>query len=159
MYQALLLVHLLAAMLWVGGLWFVVLVVAPATRQLPPAERAALFAAVGRRFRVVGWVALGLLVLTGLGLAGYRGVYVRLASRVYPDGTFDTLLLAKVVAVALMLGASALHDFKQGPAVARLRGAPDARRARRGAAWLARLTGLLALVVVALAVALSRGLP
>lgn len=159
MYQLVVLAHLLAAMTWVGGLLFIALVVAPATRQLPASERARLFGMVGRRFRVLGWSALAVLAATGLVLAGYRGVYDRLAAGTFPEGAFDALLLAKAGVVAVMLVVSALHDFWLGPASARLLGRPPAARLRRQASWLARLTALLALVIVALAVALTRGLP
>lgn len=59
--------HIVAAMAWVGGMLFLVTVLVPLLRT--PAMRpqaAELFNALGRRFRIVGWVAIGTLVVTGL---------------------------------------------------------------------------------------------
>lgn len=159
MYQVLVLSHILAATLWVGGLLFMVLVIVPATRHLPPPERARLFNSLGRRFRVVGWSALAVLVATGLLLAGYRGVYARLETWRFPAGVFDQVLLAKVLVVATMLVTSALHDFVLGPRGVRQAAAPAMAPAGRWSAWLARVTTVLAVVAVALAVLLARGLP
>ncbi len=59
--------HLLAAITWVGGMLFIALVFVPVTRRPPdPALRGRLVREAGRRFRSVGWIALGLLVLSGL---------------------------------------------------------------------------------------------
>ena len=74
MYQLGVLVHLLAAIVWVGGMLFLALVVVPATRRLPAVERASLFDLVGRRFRAVGWACVALLLATGLVNLSYRGV-------------------------------------------------------------------------------------
>ena len=42
---------------------FLALVVVPGMRGLPPAERAALFGAVGLWFRTVGWACIGVVVV------------------------------------------------------------------------------------------------
>ena len=51
LYQLSVFLHILSAIVWIGGMLFLPLVVVPATRGLPSAERAALFGVVGRRFR------------------------------------------------------------------------------------------------------------
>jgi copper resistance protein D len=59
--------HVAAAITWIGGMLFIALVVVPVTRGLEDvALRRRLVQATGRRFRVVGWLALGVLVATGL---------------------------------------------------------------------------------------------
>src|SRR5689334_7333788 len=51
--------HVLAAMLWLGGMLSLALVGAPVLRQVdPPALRAELFTRIGRRLRGVGWGAI-----------------------------------------------------------------------------------------------------
>jgi hypothetical protein len=71
----------------------------------------------------------------------------------------------KVSLVALMILMSLLHDVVLGPASARALARAEATatagtgRLRRASAWLARASVLLGLLVVALAVALVRGLP
>lgn len=165
MYQLNVFVHVLSAVIWVGGMLFVSLVVVPAVRHLPPKERSALMSALGRRFRVVGWTCIVLLVLTGLLNAGFRGVTWANFPTLVAATSFGQLLGAKVLLVGAMIALSAVHDFVIGPASTqafqRADGADRARaeRLRRQAAWLARLNALLALAVVALAVLLVRGLP
>lgn len=166
MYHLSVLVHLISAMVWVGGMLFLALVVVPATRHLPPAERGQLFQRVGGAFRVVGWTCVGLLVLTGLIISGYRGVtWETLASGALLGQSFGQLLAAKVGLVVVMVLVTLYHDIVVGPASARALAEPatlpaaTARAVRRQSAWLARASTLLALLVVALAVALVRGLP
>ena len=60
--------HVLAAMLWLGGMLFLAAVGAPVLRQVePPALRAQLFRTLGQQFRTVGWIAILTLVVTGVG--------------------------------------------------------------------------------------------
>ena len=163
MYQLSVLVHVLAAVVWVGGIFFLALVVVPVARRLPPAERAALLGALGRRFRVVGWVCIALLLATGTANAALRGVtWEGVASGRLFESEFGRLLAAKLAVVLVMLALSVAHDFVVGPASVRLlerQGDGDAASLRRRASWLARVNALLALLVIALAIALVRGLP
>ena len=49
--------HLLAAVVWIGGLLFIA-IIAPTLRKVEPAElRNELFRQIGERFRLVGWTA------------------------------------------------------------------------------------------------------
>jgi copper resistance protein D len=165
-YQLSVFVHLLSAVVWVGGMLFLALVIVPAIRHLPPAERGALLSAVGRRFRTIGWLCIALLIATGMLNAGYRGLTWDLVlSGRFLEGWFGQVLAIKLALVAAMIGLSAYHDFVVGPSATRLleRGDPStaglAMRLRRRASLLGRLNALLALAVIALAVLLMRGLP
>ncbi len=133
--------HVLAAITWIGGSLFVVLVLVPVARRLEdPRLRARLVQETGRRFRTVGWIALALLVLTGL-----ANLWL------FPSFLASPRLHAKLTLVALALVLSALHDFVLGPRA----GAPGADPAlRRRASWVARLNVLVALAIVALGLAL-----
>jgi uncharacterized membrane protein len=153
--------HVLAALLWLGGMFFLAVVGAPVLRSVePPALRAELFRRLGERFRTVGWVAIAILVLTGLLNLYYRGM---LAAELWGSPRFwgtryGTALAWKLGAVTVMIANSAVHDFLSGPAAARLEaGTPAALAARRRAAWLARLNAVVGLVVVVAAVRLARG--
>jgi len=165
-YQLSVLVHVLSAVVWVGGMLFLALVVVPVARDLPSVERASLVGAIGRRFRVVGWVCIGLLIASGVVNSAYRGAsWENLASGELLQSRFGQVLAAKLGLVVVMLVMSALHDFVIGPAsVSALERADpgsrhEAASLRRRASWMARVNATLALLVVALAVALVRGLP
>ncbi|MCC7372215.1 MAG: DUF4149 domain-containing protein [Chloroflexi bacterium] len=164
LYQLSVFLHILSAIIWIGGMFFLALVVVPVTRPLPQQQRAMLFGAVGRRFRTVGWVCIGLLLVTGTINAVYRGVsWSNLFSSELWGSPFGTTLALKLGVVALMLALSFYHDFVMGPhsvRVAEAGGAPaESERLRKTASMLGRLEAILALVVVALAIMLVRGMP
>ena len=164
MYQLSVFIHVIATVVWIGGMLFLALVAVPATRKLPPAERGALFSALGRRFRTVGWVCIALLLISGPLNLGFRGYsWESLTSGRLFDGEFGRALAVKLILVAVMVGLSLAHDLILGPASARAMANPDAAHTvaalRRRTSWLARFNLVLGLLVVASAVALVRGLP
>lgn len=163
-YQLSVYLHILGAMVWVGGMLFLSLVAVPVARRLPPPERARLLDAIGRRFRVVGWSCVALLIATGIVNSYYRGVtWGDFASGAILDTTFGRLYCLKLASVAAMLAITALHDFVIGPRSTRALAETAAERQltpnRRTMRWLAVLALLLALLVVAMASMLVRGLP
>jgi putative copper export protein len=163
LYQLSVFVHILSAIIWIGGMLFLALVVVPATRGLPQRERAALFSTVGRRFRAVGWVCIGLLLVTGTINVSYRVTWAGLVSGEVWGSPFGRTLGLKLAVVAIMLALSVYHDFVVGPRSTRAMqqgGRPaEAQRLRRIASLMGRVEAILALVVVALAIMLVRGLP
>jgi uncharacterized membrane protein len=63
--SVLLALHLLGAVLWVGGMAFALLVLRPSLAVLEPPQRLALHAQVFRRFFLIVWHAMPVLLLTG----------------------------------------------------------------------------------------------
>ncbi len=151
-------VHVLTAMLWVGGMMFLSMVVVPAMRQIEPPQRARLFSTVGRQFRWVGWASIGLLIVTGLINLHYHGVgWAQLTSNDFWHTTFGFRLVIKGVLVGAMLVFSALHDFVLGPgASARPPDGAQRPAGRRLVSWLARVNLLLGILVIAVSVELAR---
>lgn len=175
-------VHLLAALFWLGGMFFLALVGAPVIRKLDDPElRGRLFADLGRRFRTAGWWAIGVLVATGFLNLHFRGVLdgELLGSTDFWSGAYGRALAWKLAAVTAMIATSSLHDFAFGPRAAR---AADAARAddgtpaiegggsrptgggdsggarhRRIASWLARMNAVFGIILVLAAVRLARG--
>jgi uncharacterized membrane protein len=154
--------HILAAAAWIGGMLFLVAVLVPLLRtpELKP-QATALFHAVGTRFRTVGWVALGTLVVTGLFNVTMRGYSLGQLFRGEAFvGRWGMTLALKLAFVTLILTVSAVHDFWLGPRATRLAeenaSAAERERWRRVASYMGRTTFLLSLAVLALAVALVR---
>lgn len=155
--------HIVSAIIWIGGMFFLILVLIPVLRK--PEFRPlfpSLFHNVGLRYRLVGWISLALLIITGIFNLGYRGYgFGDLVSGRLFEGPFGRTLFMKLVTVALILMISAIHDFWLGPtAGALLREDPLSPRGlsmRRAAVMLGRLNFVLALLVVLLAVLLVRG--
>jgi len=67
--------HTLAAVVWVGGMFFAHVVLRPALGQLEPQQRLAVWRAVLPRFFVWVWLSVVTLLATGYGvlLVGFRG--------------------------------------------------------------------------------------
>lgn len=155
--------HIVAAMVWVGGLVCFAAVLVPLSRQ--PAFRhlsTELLSESGLRFRWVGWSALAVLIITGIYILSVRGyAWADLLNGTLWDGRFGRTLAIKLGLVGLLIVINTWHDFYVGPRAAEgLRGQPDSletSRLRRSASWAARLTLVLSLAVVFLAVLLIRG--
>ncbi len=69
----LLALHLLGAVLWVGGMFFALVVLRPSLAVLQPADRLALHAQVFRRFFLIVWHAMPITLLTGFAMVGLMG--------------------------------------------------------------------------------------
>jgi uncharacterized membrane protein len=133
--------HVLAAITWIGGMLFIALVVVPVTRRLDdPGLRTRLVHEIGTRFRTVGWIALAVLVATGLGTLWPRPYLLLLPRFHWKLG---------LVVVALIL--SVFHDFVLGPRAGRPSADPSVRVR---ASWIARVNVLVVLAVVFLGLAL-----
>lgn len=65
-----LVLHLLAAIAWVGGMLFAHMALRPSAMALEPPVRLALWQRVFSRFFPLVWVCIGTLLLTGHGLTG-----------------------------------------------------------------------------------------
>jgi len=80
LYGILKALHVLCAVVWVGGMFFAYVVLRPGMAVLEPPQRMALHGQVFRRFFLVIWHAMPLIVLTGFamifavlgGMAGLR---------------------------------------------------------------------------------------
>jgi uncharacterized membrane protein len=70
--------HVLFAVLWVGGMAFAILALRPALAALEPTQRVALMGGVHRRFFLIVWHAMPIVLLSGYWLlfghyGGFRG--------------------------------------------------------------------------------------
>ncbi len=131
--------HVLGAIVWVGGQLTVTLIVLPpASRLLGVADRAQVLRNVGRRFAVVTFaVFLPVQITTGILLAARHGV--TWASMSEPG--YGRVLLAKVLLFAVVMVAASLHGLAQA------RRRPSAART----ASIASLVGSLGVVLLATA--------
>lgn len=161
LYYANVSVHVLAAMIWLGGMLFLGLVGAPVLRSVePPEARQRLFRDIGLRFRGVGWTAIAILVVTGIANLHFRGWLhwdeVLGDPAFWATGTGKALGI-KLVLVAAMLVSQGFHDFIHGPRASALRpGSTEAQAARRRAMLLARTNAVIGVLVVIAAVRLAR---
>jgi copper resistance protein D len=151
--------HVLAAITWIGGMVFLVVVFVPLTRRPATRDKAlALFHELGPRLRTLGWIALGTLVVNGAYNVSVRGFGLLdwLTGKVFA-GEWGETLLHKLLVVVVILVMSVVHDFVSGPRGVHLpAGSKERERYRKLASFMGRATFFLALVVLALAVKLVR---
>ncbi|MDR7447343.1 MAG: DUF4149 domain-containing protein, partial [Armatimonadota bacterium] len=116
MYHLSVFLHVLSAVVWVGGMLFLALVAVPVLRGLPDRPRADLVARMGERFRPVAWTCIVVLLVTGILNLAYRGVsWESVATGRLWQSPFGHVLAWKLVLVAAMVVLSAWHDFLLGP--------------------------------------------
>jgi len=65
--------HLLAAVLWVGGMFFAYVVLRPSLAAIEAPQRMLLHTQVFRKFFLVIWHAMPVIILTGLAMLSYIG--------------------------------------------------------------------------------------
>ena len=74
MYSSFKFLHLAAAVLWLGGMGFVLFALRPSLGYLQtPADRLALLGAVLGRFFKLVWVSIGVLLVSGVYMLGHAG--------------------------------------------------------------------------------------
>ncbi len=155
-------IHVLASMLWLGGMFFLGVIGAPLLRTIePPQLRQRLFREIGERFRTVGWLSIAVLLVTGVVNLHYRGLLHWngvLSTAAFWRTGMGHALAAKLAAVATMLAVAGVHDFLDGPRAARaVPGSPEALAFRKRAALLARVNAIVGVLLVIAAVRLARG--
>jgi putative copper resistance protein D len=157
--------HILAAIVWIGGMAFFALVIVPVTRREEFRSSApALIQRTGIRFRSLGWFCIALLALTGIVNLAYQGTgWENIWSGALWHGALGTVLVFKLALFLIIVVLSLLHDFIIGPRATAAGldnpASPQAMRYSRYARWMGRLNLLLALSAVALGIMLVRGSP
>jgi uncharacterized membrane protein len=156
--------HILAAVTWIGGMFFLVLVVVPSLRKGDRAVATKLLGESGKRFRTVGWTCFAVVLVTGTFNLWARGVRLHdFVDRMWLSSPFGKAVVFKLSIFAVVLVLSAVHDFSIGPrAVTELERDPQSNVAaalRRRASVMGRINALLALALVAMGVIIVRGWP
>lgn len=156
--------HILAATLWIGGMFFLVLVVVPYLRKGDRAKAAALMRDTGGRFRDIGWMCFVTVLLTGTFNLWMRGVRMSsFADPAWRASVFGKAVELKLAVFTVVLLMSAAHDFVLGPKATRAIVADprskEAESLRRTASIMGRVNAVLALLLVAIGVVIVRGWP
>jgi putative copper resistance protein D len=129
MLTVLRIVHVMSAMVWVGGTIVLVFAGVPAIRKLEGEARATALKTLGRRWRPLGWSAMGVAILSGLWLTNFHGGFNSAAL----SSDFDRTLIVKSVLVVFLVIGALIHDYVLGPRLQREMRAqePQAPQTRR----------------------------
>ncbi len=158
LYKIAVAIHVLSAIIWIGGVLFMGMVAVPAARRLKPDLRRSVTTRLGLAFRPVGWICLTLLVVTGTYMAhAWGATWQNVFDLSFFEAPHTRLLGYKLVAVTVMLGVSFAHDWFIGPQATEAEpGSEKAERYRKLAGWMGRITGILVIVIAILAIFVAR---
>ena len=118
-------------------------------QRLEGEVRARLLREFGRRWRPIGWSALGIAILTGIGLAAREHAFDTAPT------DFDWVLAVKGVLVGVLVAGAYLHDYVLGPGLARQIRGGGRQSLRPLLVGIGRANLLITLALPALGVVLS----
>lgn len=146
--------HIISAIFWIGGMLFLVAVIAPYLKTLTdPKDKSRIYQVVGTQYRKWGWVAIITLLVTGpvILYTLYGLPPSAIADPTLHSSPWGTTLVIKLALVVIIVISALVHDFWIGP---QARNSP-------GFSKIARLFGrvnlLIALLIVIFAVLLRAG--
>ena len=108
--------HLLSAVVWAGGIVFILFIAIPSSRQVLGPEAGKLMAEVSNRFTPLANLSIIILVVTGVALTPIRGYF---SGPAILDGHPSLTLLVKYI---LAFGMVAIHFYRGtvlGPKISR----------------------------------------
>ncbi len=145
--------HILSAVIWIGGIIFLS-IAGPVLRSAGQREGSKLLHAMGRRFRNVSWVAVIVLLVTGMGNLHFLGFFSNPSNFVASHPSFTW----KIIIVSIMIVNKTIHDFVVGPKARGYANIDTTKRQRiwKAALWMGRANVILGVLVIYLAV-LVRG--
>ena len=146
--------HIISAIFWIGGMLFLVAVIAPYLKTLTdPKDKSRIYQVVGTQYRKWVWVAIITLLVTGpvILYTLYGLPPSAIADPTLHSSPWGTTLVIKLALVVIIVISALVHDFWIGP---QARNSP-------GFSKIARLFGrvnlLIALLIVIFAVLLRAG--
>ncbi|AKV01392.1 hypothetical protein AKJ09_08055 [Labilithrix luteola] len=106
--------HVVAAAVWVGSMVFFAAAIVPVLRSIDARQAApALLERIGARFRVIGGVSLGVLLVTGTANLHYRGIgWSTMSNPAFSAGGFGRVLAWKLGLVALVVLMTGAHEVR-----------------------------------------------
>jgi uncharacterized membrane protein len=109
-------IHILAVSIWVGPQFFLFIAALPAIRTIEDRQtRARVMRVIVTRFGWLAWIAMGVIVLTGISNLFQVGGDTPLNWASANDFRYGRIFAEKMVLVAITVGLTAVHSFIVGP--------------------------------------------
>jgi uncharacterized membrane protein len=160
-------IHVIAAVVWIGGNLILAMVIVPYFRQnLPPVQRIQLLTQIGKRFEPIVWGCVGILFFTGIANI-FEAVGLGSSSGSETINAFMRTLLIKLILFIALLILTALHSFVFGPKLsAAIEGLDpeteelptEIKALRKRMSIVSSLMGVVSLLILLAAVALRMGI-
>ena len=158
-------IHVIAAVVWVGGNLILAMVIVPHFRQsLPPVERIKVLTQIGKRFEPVVWGCIGVLFFTGI--VNIFDV-LDITSLAPITNAFTRTFLIKIVLFFVLIILTVLHSMIFAPRLAAaiedldpgLEELPaEIKPLRTQMSVVSSLMGVVSLLILLAAVALRMGI-
>ena len=146
--------HLAAAIIWLGGIAFILLVAIPSARQVLSGEAGGVMGEVARRFTPMANLSIVFLLLSGIFLMAING---NISGEVFKGGN-DTAMLLKILLFLLMAGVHFFRGKVLAPRIAKTQADREKARLQKlslNLVWLNFGSGLVILLLSAFSVAFS----
>ena len=160
-------IHVIAAVVWIGGNLILAMVIVPHFRQnLPPVQRIQILTLIGKRFEPIVWGCVLILFFTGIANI-FNSVDLFSADNSLLIGTFMRTLGIKLLLFIILLVLTGLHSFIYGPKLSRAIEDLDAETEelpanvnsiRKKMAVVSSAMGVVSLLIILAAVALRMGI-
>lgn len=148
-------IHVLLACVWVGGMIYTAAVVIPFAVKHSPDERQRILRGLARKFRIIGWASVVLLIVTGYYNATQRYA-LESGAGLFDKTRVGFWLPRKLEFFVLMVLLVLFHDIMSIRA-AKQSGYRDSAAGNRLGSIAAAIATLLALVVLYCSVRIVRG--
>ena len=146
-------IHVICAAFWIGGMLFIPLVLVPGIKNKP--NRMLLLHKTGIKFRFYGWLAVIILIISGVLNIYFRGLPFTV--EFFINTSYGKLLSLKLALFVVMLLVGGIHDFYFGMKSIDEMQQSLGKKFKMLARWTGMLNLLLALIIAFLGVAISRG--
>ena len=160
-------IHVIAAVVWIGGNLILAMVIVPYFRQnLPPVQRIKLLTQIGKRFEPIVWGCVGILFFTGL-INVFNAIDFSATAESAISTTFMRTLFIKLILFVILVVLTTLHSFVFGPKLATaietldesLEELPDGVKSiRKQMSIVSSLMGVVSVLILLAAVALGMGI-
>ncbi|MCW7473911.1 hypothetical protein [Leptospira levettii] len=159
-YLFCLILHILSAMVWVGGMIFYVIVVMPVIRnQKLKEQKLTLLQLTALQFRKISYILFFILITTGFGILFSKGLLREDNLFTFFTSSIGFMFSLKIGLFGILFISSVYHDFVSGPkAFSYLESDPvQYERYRRMSGLFGRFNLLLSLFIAFLGILVSRG--
>lgn len=160
-------IHVIAAVVWIGGNLILAMVIVPHFRQnLPPVQRIQILTLIGKRFEPIVWGCVLILIFTGLANI-FNSVDLFSTDNSLLIGTFMRTLGIKLLLFIILLVLTGLHSFIYGPKLSKAiedldpeteELPADVNSIRKKMAIVSSAMGVVSLLIILAAVALRMGI-
>lgn len=159
LHHFLLLFHILAAIIWIGGMLFYILIGIPVIKDEVFSEvKSRFLMRTGIRFRNVSWICFLIIILTGIANMYFKGVkWENILEAEFWNSPFGSAMMQKLILFDFVLILSTIHDFYMGPKSLTTRDENKKTTFVFFARWIGRINFAIALGILWIAIEVARG--